>query len=172
MQLTRELIELINRCLKDDNLKRSNYGKNKDGGMIMRHKTVLSEQKEEEPNKKPTVALIAHDAKKADMVVLVKEEEEILSRCEILATGATCELIMENTKLTVRGMLPGPEGGDLQIGGLIASGEIDIVIFLRDPLTAQPHEPDVSALLRVCDVHDVPLATNMKSAKILTAFFH
>jgi methylglyoxal synthase len=64
-------------------------------------------------------------------------------------------------------MLHGPEGGDLQIGGLVASGEVDLVIFLRDPLTAQPHDPDISALLRVCDVHNIPLATNLNSAKLL-----
>jgi len=141
--------------------------------MIKKHKTILVERTEDAVgDKKPTVALIAHDAKKADMAALVKDEEKILYQCEIIATGSTCEMIMKNTKLVGRGMLLGPEGGDLQIGGLVASGELDVVIFLRDPLTAQPHEPDVSALLRVCDVHEVPLATNIKSAKILIGHFY
>jgi len=106
---------------------------------------------------KPVVALIAHDAKKVDMVVFAKEEEERLVQCDLVATGATSETIMEKTALQVKRMLHGPEGGDLQIGGLVASGEVDLVIFLRDSLTAQPHDPDISALLRVCDIHNVPL---------------
>lgn len=141
--------------------------------MTKKHKTIIAEQKEDAvEDKKPTVALIAHDAKKVDMVALVKDEEKILAQCEIVGTGSTCKMITKNTKLVGRGMLSGPDGGDLQIGGLIASGEIDFVIFLRDPLTAQPHEPDVSALLRVCDVHEVPLATNIRSAKILIEHFY
>lgn len=113
------------------------------------------------------VALIAHDAKKVDMVIFSKEEKERITQCDLIATGSTSEIITEKTGLQVKRMLHGPEGGDLQIGGLVASGEVDLVIFLRDPLTAQPHDPDISALLRVCDVHNIPLATNLNSAKLL-----
>ncbi len=117
--------------------------------------------------KKTSVALIAHDKKKIDMIMFVKENIELLSKCELYATRTTGSIIEDKLKLKINKMLSGPMGGDLQIGALIASSKIDYVIFLRDPLTAQPHEPDVSALLRVCDVHNVPLATNMASAEAL-----
>lgn len=130
------------------------------------HRTIAIKGKAKK-KEKPVIALIAHDAKKVDMVMFAKENEGILSRCDLIATGATADLIMKKTKLFLKKMLPGPEGGDLQIGGLIASGEVSLVIFLRDPLTAQPHDPDISALLRVCDVHNTPLATNLESAAML-----
>ncbi len=117
--------------------------------------------------KKVSVALIAHDKKKVDMIVFVRENIELLSKCELYATHTTGSIIEEKLKLRINKMLSGPMGGDLQIGALVASGKIDYVIFLRDPLTAQPHEPDVSALLRVCDVHNIPLATNIASAEAL-----
>ena len=116
---------------------------------------------------KPRVALIAHDKKKVDMIMFVKENIKVLSRCELYATRTTGSIIEDKLKLNINKMLSGPMGGDIQIGSLIASSQIDYVIFLRDPLTAQPHEPDVSALLRVCDVHNVPLATNLASADAL-----
>jgi methylglyoxal synthase len=106
------------------------------------------------------IALIAHDAKKADMVAFCQINMGLLSVCELVATGTTGRIISEVTGLKIDRKLSGPFGGDIQIGSMIASGEIDAVIFLRDPLTAQPHEPDISALLRVCDVHNVPVATN------------
>lgn len=130
------------------------------------HKTVITIKGRKRINKK-RVALIAHDAKKVDVVMFANTDRALLSKCDIIATGATGRMISEKTGLVVKKMLSGPEGGDLQIGGLIASGEIDLVIFLRDPLTAQPHEPDISALLRVCDVHNIPLATNLTSANLL-----
>ena len=130
------------------------------------HRIIMSKGKRKKKDR-PVVALIAHDAKKVDMVIFAKEEEERLAQCDLIATGATSETIMEKTALQAKRMLHGPEGGDLQIGGLVASGEVDLVIFLRDPLTAQPHDPDISALLRVCDVHNIPLATNLSSAKLL-----
>ena len=117
--------------------------------------------------KKTSVALIAHDKKKVDMIMFVKENIELLSKCELYATYTTGSIIEDKLKLKINKMLSGPMGGDLQIGALIASSKINYVIFLRDPLTAQPHEPDVSALLRVCDVHNIPLATNMASAEAL-----
>ncbi len=110
------------------------------------------------------VALVAHDKKKIDMVIFVKEHLDVLSKCELYATNTTGTILEDKLKIKVNKMLSGPLGGDLQIGAMIASSKIDYVIFLRDPLTAQPHEPDVSALLRVCDVHNVPLATNLASA--------
>lgn len=113
------------------------------------------------------IALIAHDKKKDDMIDFVVKHIEKIKKHNLYATGTTGKLINEVTGLDVHRFLSGPLGGDQQIGGAVAAGTIDMVIFLRDPLTAQPHEPDVSALLRVCDVHNVPLATNMGSAEIL-----
>lgn len=112
------------------------------------------------------IALIAHDKKKADMIELVKEYKQLLSGYELIATGTTGSLIGEMTGLVVKCYMSGPLGGDQQIGGKIAKGEVDLVVFLRDPLTPQPHEPDISALIRICDVHNTPIATNMGSAKI------
>lgn len=113
------------------------------------------------------IALIAHDKKKHQMIELATRYKEILSRHTLIATGTTGQLIIENTGLTVRRMKSGPLGGDQQIGSMVADKEIDLIIFLRDPLTAQPHEPDVSALLRLCDVQEIPLATNFSSAKVM-----
>ncbi|SKA75333.1 methylglyoxal synthase [Clostridium sp. USBA 49] len=112
------------------------------------------------------IALIAHDKKKDDMVEFVQRYKDVFNQHELFATGTTGRIISENTGLKVHRFLSGPLGGDQQIGSKIAEGEINFVIFLRDPLTAQPHEPDVSALLRLCDVHHVPLATNIGSAEI------
>ena len=114
---------------------------------------------------KPTVALIAHDAKKADMVYLVQAHREEFSQLNLVATGTTGKFIQGRIGLPVRLMKSGPQGGDQQIGALVASGEVQAVIFLRDPLTAHPHEPDVSALVRLCDVHNIPLATNLATAE-------
>lgn len=113
------------------------------------------------------LALIAHDAKKPTMVEFVKRYRDVLAGCEIVATGTTGKLIHEQSGLDVTTVLSGPLGGDQQIGGRIASELIDMVIFFRDPLTAQPHEPDITALLRVCDVHNIPVATNWSTAEIL-----
>lgn len=113
------------------------------------------------------IALIAHDKKKSQMIQLATRYKEILSRHTLIATGTTGKLIIENTGLTVRCMKSGPLGGDQQIGSMVADKEIDLILFLRDPLTAQPHEPDVSALLRLCDVQEIPLATNFSSAKVM-----
>ncbi|AEF93257.1 Methylglyoxal synthase [Desulfotomaculum nigrificans CO-1-SRB] len=113
------------------------------------------------------IALIAHDKKKQDMVKLVEEYKQILSGHELLATGTTGNLIKERTGLPVKCYMSGPLGGDQQIGGEIAKGEVGLVIFLRDPLTPQPHEPDISALIRICDVHSIPIATNLGTARTL-----
>lgn len=117
--------------------------------------------------KKFRVALIAHDTKKADMLAFTSKNEEFLKKCDIIATKGTGHLINEKIDLEVKEMMSGPEGGDLQIGGLVASEEIDLVIFLRDPLAKQPHDPDIAALMKVCDVHNISLATNLSSAEIL-----
>lgn len=114
-----------------------------------------------------TIALIAHDRKKQEMLEFVRVHKSLLAQHKLVATATTGRLIAENTGLEVTTLLSGPLGGDQQIGALVATQNVDIVIFLRDPLTAQPHEPDITALLRVCDVHDVPLATNKTTAHLL-----
>ena len=113
------------------------------------------------------IALIAHDKKKDDMIKLASKFKGILSKHTLFATGTTGTLIMGETGLTINRMKSGPLGGDQQIGAMLANGELGLIIFLRDPLTAQPHEPDVSALLRLCDVQKIPLATNASSAIIM-----
>ncbi len=113
------------------------------------------------------VALIAHDKKKTDMMMLAVQYKDVLAPHQLFATGTTGKLVMKATGLNIHCMKSGPLGGDQQIGAMLANNELDLVVFLRDPLTAQPHEPDVSALLRLCDVQSIPLATNLTSAKIL-----
>jgi methylglyoxal synthase len=113
------------------------------------------------------IALIAHDKKKNDIIELAKKYKSVLAKHELYATGTTGTLIMGETGLSIHRMKSGPLGGDQQIGAMLACGELDLVVFLRDPLTAQPHEPDVSALLRLCDVQSIPLATNVSSAIII-----
>ena len=113
------------------------------------------------------IALIAHDKKKQELLDISKKYKDVLSEHELFATGTTGTLIMGETKLDIFRYKSGPEGGDQQIGAMLANGDLDLIIFLRDPLTAQPHEPDVSALLRLCDVQKIPLATNASSTKIM-----
>jgi methylglyoxal synthase len=113
------------------------------------------------------IALVAHDQKKNDMIHFAIAYEKIFSRHHLYATGTTGKLIMENTKLSIQRLMSGPLGGDQQIGALIAENKMDLVLFFRDPLTAQPHEPDIIALLRLCDVYGIPLATNMATAEVL-----
>ncbi|MGK7378241.1 methylglyoxal synthase [Planococcus sp. 1R117A] len=113
------------------------------------------------------IALIAHDRKKDDLIQFVIAYQPILSEHSLYATGTTGQRIIDGTGLDVIRFRSGPLGGDQQIGAMIAQNEMDMVIFFRDPLTAQPHEPDVSALIRLCDVYAVPLATNMGTAEVL-----
>jgi len=108
---------------------------------------------------------VAHDAKKAEMVEFARTHTGVLSELNLVATRSTGELIARGTGLEITLLLSGPQGGDQQVGALVASEECKAVIFLRDPLTAQPHEPDITALLRVCDVHNIPLATNRVTAE-------
>ncbi|MDX1962333.1 MAG: methylglyoxal synthase [Pirellulales bacterium] len=116
------------------------------------------------PPVKPTVALIAHDRMKPALLDFVRTHQAVLGKFNLVATASTGQLLNEQLGLRTECVIHGPEGGDLIIGGRVALGQIRAVIFLRDPLTAQPHEPDVSALMRVCDVHSVPLATNLGTA--------
>ena len=113
------------------------------------------------------IALIAHDKKKADMIRLAAKYKDILAKHELYATGTTGTMVMGETGLKLTRMKSGPLGGDQQIGSMLADGKLDLVIFLRDPLTAQPHEPDISALLRLCDVYCIPLATNAATGAII-----
>lgn len=113
------------------------------------------------------IALIAHDKKKGQIVKFAVKHKEVLKHHELFATGTTGKRIVDATNLKLNRFQSGPIGGDQQIGAKIAKDELDLVIFLRDPLTSQPHEPDVQALLRLCDVHHIPLATNVVSAELL-----
>jgi methylglyoxal synthase len=113
------------------------------------------------------IALIAHDEKKRLLIEFMRERLDFFREQQLVATGSTGALIEKELGLPVERVLHGPHGGDLIIGARAALGEIRAIIFFRDPLTAQPHEPDVSALLRVCDVHDVPLATNRVTAEAI-----
>lgn len=114
-----------------------------------------------------TIALIAHDHKKEEMLNFVLENKDILAQYDLIATATTGKLIKEKVGLTVTTYLSGPLGGDQQIGSRVACQKVDIVIFLRDPLAAQPHEPDITALLRLCDVHNIPVATNAATATLV-----
>ncbi|MGG0655606.1 methylglyoxal synthase [Rummeliibacillus pycnus] len=113
------------------------------------------------------IALIAHDKKKDDLVQFVTAYRDILAQHELFATGTTGQRVIDATGLDVTRFRSGPLGGDQQIGSMIANNDMDMVIFFRDPLTAQPHEPDVSALIRLSDVYQIPLATNMGTAEVL-----
>lgn len=112
------------------------------------------------------IALIAHDEMKNTMIGFCIGYENILKKYGIYATGTTGEKIMDATELKINRVASGPLGGDQQIGSLVVSQDIDLVIFLRDPLTSQAHEPDIQALIRLCDVYHVPVATNLASAEI------
>lgn len=114
------------------------------------------------------IAIIAHDDKKAEMMGFIQSHRSLLQREDVvlIATGTTGRL-MEELGFTVRKMLSGPLGGDAQIAGRVAEGKTNMVLFFKDPLGRHPHEPDINMLLRVCDVHNVPLATNEASAQLL-----
>lgn len=117
-----------------------------------------------------TIALIAHDNKKKDMIAWAARHKDTLARFSLCGTGTTAGLVAENTGLQIKRYLSGPLGGDLEIGAKVAEGKIDAIIFLWDPLEAQPHDPDVKALLRIAVVYDIPIATNLATADyILTS---
>ena len=113
------------------------------------------------------IALIAHDKKKDDLLKFVEKHKKFFKKHELFATGTTGSLIISQVGLDVYRFLSGPLGGDQQIGSKIACGKVDLVIFFRDPLTPQPHEPDVSALIRICDVYEIPVATNRGTAELM-----
>lgn len=113
------------------------------------------------------IALIAHDKKKPALTQFAVAYEPIFRDHQLYATGTTGKQISEATGLAIHRFQSGPLGGDQQIGAMIAENEMDLVLFFRDPLTAQPHEPDITALIRLCDVYEIPLATNMASAEIM-----
>ncbi|MBP3944059.1 methylglyoxal synthase [Sphingobacteriaceae bacterium WQ 2009] len=113
-----------------------------------------------------TIALIAHDGKKADMVAFVKDHIEFLVKAKLVATGTTGSYILQ-TGLEVDRKLSGPMGGDAQIAAMAAEGKIDGIIFFRDPLGKHAHEPDIQMLMRVCDLYNVPLATNPATGSLI-----
>lgn len=113
------------------------------------------------------VAFVAHDRKKEEMVNFAIAYEALFKEHTLFSTGTTGRLIMENTDLDIMRFMSGPLGGDQQIGSMVAQNELDLLVFFRDPLVAQPHEPDITALLRLCDVYGIPVATNMATAELL-----
>jgi methylglyoxal synthase len=118
-------------------------------------------------NGQTVLALIAHDGKKADMVAFATYNRQKLSNYYLLATATTGRLLREKVGLEVESVLSGPLGGDVQVAARVASGEVDAVFFLVDPLDKHPHDPDIQAIQRVCNVHDVPLATNLATANLI-----
>lgn len=116
---------------------------------------------------KKRIALIAHDKKKDELVDFVKKHKDFFVNYDLVGTGTTGGRIVQATDLNVTRYLSGPLGGDQQIGADIASDKLLAVFFFRDPLSAMPHEPDVQALIRLCDVHKVPVATNPRTAELL-----
>lgn len=117
--------------------------------------------------KRKTIALIAHDGKKQQLIEWADKNKDILKNHNLCGTGTTARLITEKTGLIVKGYNSGPLGGDQQIGARITEGKINFVIFLCDPLESQPHDPDVKALTRICAVYDIPMANNISTADFL-----
>jgi methylglyoxal synthase len=113
------------------------------------------------------IALIAHDGKKADLIEWCEDNKEILKKHFLCGTGTTARMITEKVGLPVRGYNSGPLGGDQQVGAKIVEGRVDFVVFFADPLTAQPHDPDVKALMRIAELYDIPMATNRATADFL-----
>ena len=122
---------------------------------------------EKNMNAAKRIALIAHDQMKSSLVEWCKKNYEVLSHHFLCGTGTTAKMIADQSGLPVKGYLSGPLGGDQQIGAKVAQGEIDIIIFFSDPLTAQPHDPDVKALLRIAQVYNIPIANNLATADYL-----
>lgn len=112
------------------------------------------------------IALIAHNKMKPDLISFCVKHEAILVKHNLFATGTSGKVVMEATNLKIHCFKSGPLGGDQMIGAKVANGEIDLIVFFRDPLTAQPHEPDISALFRLSDVYKIPLASNINTAEL------
>lgn len=117
--------------------------------------------------KRKILALVAHDEKKEALTDFCVRHKDVLEAWELIGTGSTAERISEATGMPVQGYLSGPEGGDAQIAARVALGEVGAVIFLLDPLSAHPHDPDIETLQRVCNVHNVPIATNLAAAELI-----
>lgn len=117
--------------------------------------------------KQKTIALIAHDRKKADMVAFATQNKWKLEKFNLIGTGNTAKLVREKTGLKIRAYHSGPYGGDVEIAALVVKGKCDAVVFLHDPLEPHPHDPDIKTLMRVCDVYNIPLATNLSTAEII-----
>ena len=115
----------------------------------------------------PRVAVIAHDGKKADLVAFATFNRELLKRCHLIATGTTGRLLVEKVGLAVERVESGPHGGDVQIANRVVEGLVDVVLFIVDPLDKHPHDPDIQTLMRICNVRNVPLATNIATADML-----
>lgn len=114
-----------------------------------------------------TIALIAHDNMKQKMIDFALQNKEVLAKFNLCGTGHTASLVNKATGLPCKEYLPGPLGGDQQIGAHIAEGKIDLAVFFCDPLEMQPHDPDVKALLRIAVVYDIPIATNRSTAELV-----
>jgi methylglyoxal synthase len=117
--------------------------------------------------KQKQIALIAHDGKKPELIKWCKDNLNILKNHFLCGTGTTAKMITDATELPVKGYNSGPLGGDVQIGAKIVEGKIDFIVFFSDPLEAQPHDPDVKALLRIAQVYDVPIANNKATADFM-----
>jgi methylglyoxal synthase len=129
--------------------------------------TMTQEEKVRAEKAKKTVALIAHDGKKADMLAFVLAHKDTLNAYQLIATNTTGGLLAEKSGLEITRLLSGPVGGDAQIAARIAEGDVEAVFFFVDPLGKHPHDPDIQSLLRICNVHDVPLATNASTAEYI-----
>jgi methylglyoxal synthase len=127
---------------------------------------MTTARREREPEPQRTIAIIAHDGRKTDLVAFATYNREVLSAFRLVATATTGRLLREKVGLEVDTVLSGPLGGDAQIAAMVAEGRIAAVLFFVDPLSAHPHDPDIRTLLRVCNVHDVPLATNVATANL------
>jgi methylglyoxal synthase len=116
-----------------------------------------------------TIAMIAHDGKKADILQFANDNRRALAKCNLIATKTTGKLLMEKVGLNVKCYMSGPMGGDAEIAAQVANKKVDAVIFITDPLDAHPHDPDIHGLMRVCNVHNIPLATNIATAKLIVS---
>ena len=119
-----------------------------------------------------TIALIAHDGKKADMVAFTIQHRELLEEFNLVGTGTTGKLLQDRTGLSIKRFMSGPLGGDVQIAERVVTGGVQAVVFFVDPLDKHPHDPDIQTLMRACNVHNVPLATNMATARFILNSHH
>jgi len=138
-------------------------------GIALRNETKGHCREESMPEQTTRIALIAHDGRKADLVAFATYNRERLAEFDLVATATTGDLLIEKVGLPCQKVLSGPQGGDAQIAAMVAEGLVKAVIFLVDPLTSHPHDPDIQTVLRVCNVHNVPIATNVAAADLFIA---